>query len=1156
MKRTFEKAQSDGNPPKKQRVTPRPPERFRGTGSQAKAFDYADTRDGVVISRDDGPDWKQYYVCENWGHAYDFVFSQPKKQRNFYELIREHAPAKLVIDLDLKPDELEPGESLLETMDAIQAQVIRVTLEKLAEVGVPLSEDDVQIYHSDGPEKGSRHLLFPAWFTNLKPSVKAFALQHLLPFLAKRGFDDSIYSKNRNMRFFGNTKTGSNRCLHIKGRPLEPGTDEHRAAFMKSRVAEPPPDDFQLLDFAPANLPSKSSKSEQALISDFILDHVAEERAASSGSYTDQLKAYVLESMTDCSTTASIRETEVLNNGCVKLHTNSRFCWNKNACHKSNHVNYIAGRRGIQQACYDEDCSKTAWEPWPSPRRDFVNHLFFGRPPQTQTKGKHVPPSRSAEFLDWTMKSQPMDPSNILSGDAVPDFFDKAPFKLYEKDIYGFLKLKNMFLCGSDNKHLPTIPREFLQLDKKHKDWLIMLKRALTSRGQKYLFVARYLQEEEEERFRNEDTRPDRAKIDFVAEFRADPKSKILLDRVEKWCKDQKNIPKLQVFEMFQSAPLNAMRDYYTEIKTRIDQQVVPFQSPTGCDKRLLYDVLLSAGVDVQLGTVLEDDMLLKLMLHIVDTKRWARQAVSNIDKQSGRVFCPVLKYNPNTRVYDKCFDCLNDFCIHVLRNLRVDYNNCAGKYLASNPRVMTVLLRSLDQHWQPLQPDRRYVAFQNGIYDRFCEQDGVLGGKFYPDGTPEFRAVSSDATQDIYRFFDVPFQAKPTDKWEFNKLDGKTVAAMKPSYTGELHTVIDKILQYQGLSEEDRFVIWAAIGRSMVGIKHAKIRFDGLKMTFYLDGESDTGKTIILEIVTHAHPEEQVGAFSDEKSFPLSTAVHTSIIVNHESNRMVVPFTTWRNVAEGVDVAAAIKYSAAFYGCIDAMIVGAGNGVCTNYPDTGGAKSARLCRVPMSRIVETKDSTLLDQAKSSYGVIMHKAISAYWTWLQCCVKKGTWYASLSKESVLYGREAKSRHHLLERFIAERMHVVGFKHRVDETFKFTRGVPSIKLEHPLTSPESAPDSEPRVTLRDFAKLYYQWIVTSSEADDFDNPYVTEDDCIEKCFNPGDKKLNTNLGQNFFWNKYHCVMKKAKLGSETKSKHVVYGMREIEPVLYTMSGENK
>ena len=247
MKRCFEKSQSDVNPQKKQRVTPRPPERFRGPGSQAKAFDYVNTHDGIVIGRDDGPA-KQYYVCQDWGHVYDFVFSQPKKQQNFYELIREHAPAKLVIDLDLEPKHLELGESLHETMDAIQAETIRVTLEKLAEAGVPLSKDDVQVYHSDGPKKGSRHLLFSAWFPNLKLSVKAFALQHLLPFLGKRGFDMSIYTKNRLMRFFGNTKTGSNRCLHIKGRPLEPGTDEHRAAFMKSRVAEPPPDDFQLLD--------------------------------------------------------------------------------------------------------------------------------------------------------------------------------------------------------------------------------------------------------------------------------------------------------------------------------------------------------------------------------------------------------------------------------------------------------------------------------------------------------------------------------------------------------------------------------------------------------------------------------------------------------------------------------------------------------------------------------------------------------------------------------------------------------------------------------------------------------------------------------------------------------------------------------------------
>jgi hypothetical protein len=148
----------------------------------------------------------------------------------------------------------------------------------------------------------------------------------------------------------------------------------------------------------------------------------------------------------------------------------------------------------------------------------------------------------------------------------------------------------------------------------------------------------------------------------------------------------------------------------------------------------------------------------------------------------------------------------------------------------------------------------------------------------------------------------------------------------------------------------------------------------------------------------------------------------------------------------------------------------------------------------------------------------------------------------------------------MERFIAERMNVIGFKDRVKETLKFRNGIPTnIDILCPTTAPERAPDSDPRVALQDFADLYYNWVVTLAEGDDFENPYMDSGDCMKKCFNPADKKLNTNLGQNFFWNKYHCIMKRAKLGSKKKSEHVIYGMSEKQTVLYPMpiqrSGES-
>jgi len=137
----------------------------------------------------------------------------------------------------------------------------------------------------------------------------------------------------------------------------------------------------------------------------------------------------------------------------------------------------------------------------------------------------------------------------------------------------------------------------------------------------------------------------------------------------------------------------------------------------------------------------------------------------------------------------------------------------------------------------------------------------------------------------------------------------------------------------------------------------------------------------------------------------------------------------------------------------------------------------------------------------------------------------------------------------MERFIDERMRVVGFKKRIDENFKFNKGIPNIKLENELSLPESAPDTEPRLTLQKFAALYYKWLTDQDKDEALDNPYISLQDCIKKCFNPDDKKLNTNLGQNFFWNKYHCFIKKTRLGSSKRGEHVVYGMKELEQVLY-------
>lgn len=229
---------------------------------QQEAFVYADKMNGVVFARDRKKEngiAKQYYVAEDRKTMYDYVMSHPEDERDFYEIIREGFPAKLVVDLDLTPEKLCDGEDLHETMNNIQEEVVKVCIEQLAHLDRNLEDDDVLVLNSDGSEKASRHLIFPAWFKEIRPSMHAFAMSKILPALtdsAKRAFDDRIYTKNRPMRFMECTKRGSKRRLRLADSP-DIFTEAHRAVFRRSLVQLPPPEGYELIEPNPEKLQLK-----------------------------------------------------------------------------------------------------------------------------------------------------------------------------------------------------------------------------------------------------------------------------------------------------------------------------------------------------------------------------------------------------------------------------------------------------------------------------------------------------------------------------------------------------------------------------------------------------------------------------------------------------------------------------------------------------------------------------------------------------------------------------------------------------------------------------------------------------------------------------------------------------------------------------------
>jgi len=220
------------------------------------ALSYAKTTGGVIIARDlqyfhqqqsKIVKSKQYYVLPNWTHAYNFVFGNYKiEERDFYEIIPENKPVRLFLDLEIEPDELYEGEELIQTTDALEKDVIQVILNILQEkYQVEVDENEILSLNSDGVKKGSRHVIFPVWFDCIASSMDTFIKFDVLTVLSKstqRCVDDGIYNKNRQFRFFGNTKIGSPRRLHLAEDPdLQPFTAGHRKIFDAALIQAMPP---------------------------------------------------------------------------------------------------------------------------------------------------------------------------------------------------------------------------------------------------------------------------------------------------------------------------------------------------------------------------------------------------------------------------------------------------------------------------------------------------------------------------------------------------------------------------------------------------------------------------------------------------------------------------------------------------------------------------------------------------------------------------------------------------------------------------------------------------------------------------------------------------------------------------------------------------
>ncbi len=217
---------------------------------QQPAKDYRDATfgdTGVIFASDTDRDSKQYYVAQDRDTVYGHVFKTDV--RDFYEMVEPQLPCKLYYDLELehgKDDDDDTDDVRRTKMDVLVSAVAELTTSVLQEhydIDLSVAEKPFMELNSDGVKNGhfkaSRHLIFPVYFDGVA-SVKHFVQKYILPTLANtRGFDASVYTKNRCFRFFGCAKIGSTRVLNIGEDTPDVGTDDHRAIFMSSLICEP-----------------------------------------------------------------------------------------------------------------------------------------------------------------------------------------------------------------------------------------------------------------------------------------------------------------------------------------------------------------------------------------------------------------------------------------------------------------------------------------------------------------------------------------------------------------------------------------------------------------------------------------------------------------------------------------------------------------------------------------------------------------------------------------------------------------------------------------------------------------------------------------------------------------------------------------------------
>lgn len=198
---------------------------FKGSGSQASAYYFAEQYDWVTFAYENDFKSRDYYVFENYKIFFEYYCRLKPRERFFYELVKENKPCHFYIDFDFDNKDY-PNITFAEINSIYSKMKIKIIESLCLETFIKKEDIHVIEMDSSSKKKFSKHLIFKmkgkcfndSW--SCEGFIKKYNLKDQFIYI-----DKSVYYRNSQMRMIYSVKrknkNNSKRYLRMNGESKE-----------------------------------------------------------------------------------------------------------------------------------------------------------------------------------------------------------------------------------------------------------------------------------------------------------------------------------------------------------------------------------------------------------------------------------------------------------------------------------------------------------------------------------------------------------------------------------------------------------------------------------------------------------------------------------------------------------------------------------------------------------------------------------------------------------------------------------------------------------------------------------------------------------------------------------------------------------------------